>query len=109
MKSALVTRLKRLEGIRAVQCRPPVEFQFGYVIEELPREYTGERHLVAVGQLPDGKYQWEERPGSRPADEDHGEPCIIVHFRIVEPKGRRPVRASSAEQNEIGGPAHRLA
>jgi hypothetical protein len=73
---SLLTRLKRLENVRAAQRWPQIEVQIGYV--KLPPEYTGERHVVTVGRLPDGKYQWEERPGPPPAHEDSGTQIIRV-------------------------------
>ena len=59
---SLLTRLKRLERVRAAERQPPIELQIGY-LKKLPPEYTGERHVATVGRLSDGKYQWEERPG----------------------------------------------
>ena len=67
---ALLKRLQRLEEVRATEHRP-LELQFGY-LEKLPPDYTGERHVVTRGRLPDGNYQWEERPGPRPSNEDEG-------------------------------------
>ena len=78
MKAAILARLKRLEVMRGVPCRPP-EFQVGY-LKELPLQYTGDRHLATVGRDPDGLYHWEERPGPEPADEDQGN---RPPFRVV--------------------------
>jgi hypothetical protein len=82
MKSALLTRLKRLEEDRAVERQHRLEVQFGY-LKELPPEYAGERHLVTVGRLPDGNYQWEERPGARGAEEDEGDGRRILRVVFV--------------------------
>jgi hypothetical protein len=79
MKAALLKRLKHLEEVQATENLPPVEFQVGY-LKSLPAEYTGERHIVTVGRDPDGLYQWEERPGPEPADEDQGN---RPPFRVV--------------------------
>jgi hypothetical protein len=65
MKSALVTRLKRLENAGATDREFRVEVQRGY-LNKLPREYIGERHIVSIGRLPDGNHQFEERPGPEP-------------------------------------------
>jgi hypothetical protein len=54
MRSALLTRLRRLEEVRAVECQHRLPVQFGY-LKELPPEYAGERHLITVRRLPDGK------------------------------------------------------
>jgi hypothetical protein len=80
---SLLTRLKRLEQVRAAQCWPQIEVQIGQYAKKLPPEYTGERHVVTVGRLPDGKYQWEERPGPAPANEDDGDPRTILMVNFV--------------------------
>ena len=83
MRAAL-SRIKRLENVRAAERRPPVELQLGYV-KELPREYTGERHIVTVGRDSDGHYQWEERPGPAPAREDDDNTKTIIMVELVSP------------------------
>ena len=89
---ALLKRLQRLEEVRATEHRP-LELQFGY-LEKLPPDYTGERHVVTLGRLPDGKYQWEERPGLAPANEDEDCSRTIIRINLVEAKhhgaGRTP-------------------
>ena len=82
MKAALLKRLQRLEEVRAAQPRP-LELQFGY-LKKLPPDYTGERHVVTLGRLPDGNYQWEERPG--PANEDEDCSKMIIRINLVEAK-----------------------
>ena len=42
---ALLTRIKRLETVHAIERLRPVELQIGY-LKELPEEYAGERHVV---------------------------------------------------------------
>ena len=79
---SLLTRLKRLERVRAAERLPQFEVQIGYLIK-LPPEHVGERHVVTVGQLPDGKYQWEERPGPAPAIEDDGDARMITRINLV--------------------------
>jgi hypothetical protein len=86
MKS-LLTRLKRLEQIRDVDLgnRRP-EVQLG-CMKKLPPEYTGERHVVTVGQLPNGHYQWEERPGpAPPGSEDDSVGRQLLRVVFVQPK-----------------------
>jgi hypothetical protein len=39
------------------------------------------RHLVTLGQLPDGKYQWEERPGLPPIGEESQNRLIVEFVR----------------------------
>jgi len=84
--------LQRLEEVRATEHRP-LELQFGY-LEKLPPDYTGERHVVTLGRLPDGNYQWEERLGPAPADEDEDCSKTIMGINLVEAKhhgaGRSP-------------------
>jgi len=79
---SLLTRLKRLENVRAAQRLPQVELQIGY-LKKLPPEYTAERHVVTVGRLSDGKYQWEERPGPAPANEDDSAARMIFRINLV--------------------------
>ena len=82
--TSLLTRLKRLENVRAAERLPPVELQIGYV-RELPREYSGERHIVTVGRDSDGAYQWEERPGPAPVREDDDNTKTIIMVELVSP------------------------
>ena len=82
---SLLTRLKRLEHVQAAERWPQIELQIGY-LKKLPPEYVGERHVVTVGQLPDGKYQWEERPGPAPAIEDDGDARTIIRINLVGAK-----------------------
>jgi hypothetical protein len=77
---SLLTRLKRLENVRATQRQPQCELQVGY-LRTLPPEYAGERHMVTVGRLPDGKYQWEERPGAPLGDEDDDHILRVIIMR----------------------------
>jgi hypothetical protein len=84
---ALLTRIKRLETVRAIEHQPPVELQIGY-LKKLPADYLGERHEVTAGRLPDGKYLWEERPGPPPVSEENNRRIIRVIF--VGAKDGRP-------------------
>ena len=62
MKTAVLARLKRLESVRAVeQSHRPFKIEFAY-LKLLPREYSGPRHRVKVGQSPDARNEYEERP-----------------------------------------------
>jgi hypothetical protein len=80
----VLKRLQRLEEVRAAEPRP-LELQFGY-LKKLPPDYTGERHVVTLGRLPDGNYQWEQRPGPAPANEDEDYSKTIVRINLVEAK-----------------------
>jgi hypothetical protein len=87
MKTALLRRVKRLEVVRAVGTRPPLEWQIGY-LKKLPADYTGERHVVTVGRAADGKYRWAERRGAPPASEDLTK--SIFRIFLVRAKDGRP-------------------
>jgi hypothetical protein len=66
MRAALVTRLKRLETVRAVEEGDHLlKIEFAY-LKLLPREYSGPRHIVSVSKRPDGRCDYEERPGEPP-------------------------------------------
>jgi hypothetical protein len=84
---SLLTRLKRLERVRAAERQPPIELQIGY-LKKLPPEYTGERHVVTVRRHTDGTYRWEERPGASPASEDSSK--WIIRSILVGVKDGRP-------------------
>jgi hypothetical protein len=79
---SLLTRLKRLESARSVEQRNgPLTIEFGYVVKRLPPDYSGPRHLVTLGQLPDGKHQWEERAGPPPKGEESQNRLIVEFVR----------------------------
>jgi hypothetical protein len=70
MRSALLPRLKRLETVRAVEeSNRPFRVEFAY-LKLLPRDYDGPRHIVKVGQRPDGRDEYEERPGEAPPNQE---------------------------------------
>jgi hypothetical protein len=69
MKSALLTRLKRLETVRVVEeSHRPLKVEFAY-LKLLPRESEGPHHIVKVGQRPDRRDECEERPGPPPPNQ----------------------------------------
>ena len=73
--------------MHAIELQARVEFQMGY-LKRLPADYAGERHEVAAGRLPDGKYLWEERPGPPPVSEESG--THIIRVILVGAKDGRP-------------------
>jgi hypothetical protein len=98
---SLLTRLKRLENVRAAERRPQVELQIGHYVKQLPPAYTGERHVVTVGRLADGTYHWEERPGAAPANEDDSDARTILRIiPVAVPSGlkRIPQHVIQAER-----------
>ena len=73
-RSALLTRLARLES-RAAVVTHPVKLRFGK-LRRLPRDYEGEKHVVVAKQLPKhGDQEWaefEEVPGPDPNPQERG-------------------------------------
>jgi len=79
---SLLTRLKRLETVRAAEERNRrLKVEFAY-LKLLPREYSGPRHIVKVGQRPDGRDECEERPGEPPPNhaEDQDPNVMKIYF-----------------------------
>ncbi len=86
MSSRLKSRLVRLERIEAVS-RLVIRIRIG-AVKRLPREYTGERHLVVVKQLPPRSpgHEWvefEERPGPEPEQPSGPPDEHIVNICVV--------------------------
>jgi hypothetical protein len=82
VKVAVLARLKRLETVRAIQEGSHLpKFQFAY-LKLLPREYSGLRHIVKVGQRADGRDECEERPGPPPPNQDRSkdENVMTIYF-----------------------------
>jgi hypothetical protein len=72
MRSALLSRLKRLETVQAVEeVNNRLKIEFAY-LKLLPREYSGPRHIVSVCQRPDGRCECEEQPGEPPPNQGGG-------------------------------------
>ena len=93
MKSALLTRLKRLETVRAVeQSHRPFKIEFAY-LKLLPREYSGPRHILPVRQRLDGRDAYEERPAEPPPNHGENQDENVIRLYLV----RAPEAA-----NEIG-------
>ena len=88
MKVAVLGRLKRLETVQGSRLQ---KFEFAY-LKQLPREYSGPRHIVKVGQRPDGD-EYEERSGEPPPDHVEDQDPNVMRLYLV----RTPEAA-----NEIG-------
>ena len=83
MKSTLLTRLKRLETVRAIEeVNRPLKIEFAD-LKLLPREYEGPRHTVKVGQRPDGRYEYEERPGEPPPNHGESQDENVIRLYLV--------------------------
>ncbi len=83
MSMRLKSRLVRLEGIEAAS---RLRIRIGKV-KRLPPEYTGERHLAVVKQLPPNSYgleqvEFEERPGLEPQRSSGPSNERIVYINI---------------------------
>jgi hypothetical protein len=83
----LRSRVEKLEAVSAAGAEEedgigPAQFgpaQFGYM-QELPSDFVGERHTVVVNRLPDGYYEWEERPGPDPTPPEGKGRVYMVTF-----------------------------
>jgi hypothetical protein len=82
-RSALLTRLARLES-RAAVVTHPLKVRFGKL--RLPRDYKGEKHVVVAKQLPKhGDQEWaefEELPGPDPHPQERGR-GVPEYFNVV--------------------------
>jgi len=88
MKS-LLARLKRFESVRAVEeSNRPLKIEFAH-LKLLPREYTGSRHIVSVSKRPDGRCNYEERPGGAPPNQSrvNDENVMTVFFVRAQETG----------------------
>ena len=63
-------RLERLEAVRQQQINV---VRRGALVEILPFDYVGERHLVMTGSADAGQGWFQERPGPGPQLVDFGE------------------------------------
>ena len=90
---SLLTRLKRLETVRAVAERNrPLKIEFAY-LKLLPREYQGPRHVVKVGQRPDGRDECEERPGPPPPNHvEKQDPNVMTIYFVRAPEAGNEIR-----------------
>jgi hypothetical protein len=89
MRSALLARLKRLETVRAVEESDRLlKVEFAY-LKQLPREYSGPRHIVSVSKRPDGRCAYEERPGPPPRNQErrNDENVMTIFFVRAQESG----------------------
>jgi len=89
MKTAVLARLKRLESVRAAEDRDrPLKVEFVY-LKQLPRAYSGPRHIVSVSKRPDGRCDYEERPGEPPPNQSrvNGENVMTIFFVRAQQTG----------------------
>jgi hypothetical protein len=96
MRAALLSRLKRLETVKAVEDSDhPLKVEFAY-LKQLPREYSGPRHIVSVSKRPDGRCEYEERPGKAPPNQSrvNDENVMTIFFVRAQESGNENRYAS---------------
>ena len=82
-------RVKRLETVKAVEDSDrPLKVEFAY-LKQLPRAYSGPRHIVSVSERPDGRCDYEERPGEPPPNQSrvNGENVMTIFFVRAQESG----------------------
>ena len=85
MRSALLARVKRLETVKVVEDSDrPLKVEFAY-LKQLPREYSGPRHIVSVSKRPDGRCEYEERPrpGPPPPNQAEAQDSNVMRVYLV--------------------------
>jgi len=76
-------------GVKAVEeSNRPRKVEFAY-LKQLPREYSGPRHIVSVSKRPDGRCYYEERPGPPPPNQDRSkvENVMTIFFVRAQDTG----------------------
>jgi len=99
MRSAPLARVKRLETVRAAEERDrPLKVEFAY-LKQLPREYSGPRHIVSVSKRQDGRCDYEERPGEPPPNHaEKQDPNVMTIFFVrAQETGSEVENGASAE------------
>ena len=70
MRSALLKRVERLETVQGFQeSDRRLKIEFAY-LKQLPREYSGPRHIVTVCRRLNGREECEERAGEAPPNHE---------------------------------------
>jgi hypothetical protein len=69
-----------VQGFQESNRRLQIEFAY---LKQLPREYTGPRHIVTVGRRPDGREECEERPGEAPPNHETAWDENVLRIYIV--------------------------
>jgi hypothetical protein len=84
--------VKRLETVRVVgQSNQRLKIEFAY-LKLLPREYDGPRHIVSVSKRPDGRCQYEERPGEAPPSQSRvNDENVMTIFFVRAPETRSEI------------------
>jgi hypothetical protein len=75
--------VKRLESARAAEARDrPLKGEFA-CLKLLPREYSGPRRRVKVGKRPDGRDEYEERPGPPAPNQVEDQGTNVLRLYLV--------------------------
>ena len=84
---SLLARVKRLETMKAVEdSNRPLKVEFAY-LKQLPREYSGPRHIVSVSKRADGRCEYEERPGPPPPNHaEKQDPNVMTVYFVRAPE-----------------------
>jgi hypothetical protein len=80
-RSLIRKRLERLEAVRQQQINIVGR---GALVEILPFDYVGERHLVMTGFADAGQDRFQERPGPGPQLVDFGEFAFALGLTTLE-------------------------
>jgi hypothetical protein len=67
--AAADTEASRKESAVEFAAGKVLKVEFAY-LKQLPREYSGPRHIVSVSKRPDGRCHYEERPGEAPPNQE---------------------------------------
>ena len=69
-----------MQDLQESNRRLTIEFAY---LKQLPREYTGPRHMVTVGRRPGGREECEERPGDAPPNHETAPDENVLRIFIV--------------------------
>jgi len=59
-----------------------LKVEFAY-LKLLPREYSGPRYIIKVGQRPDGRDKYEEQPGEPPPNHAEDQDPNVMTIYLV--------------------------
>ena len=67
---------------RVEESNRPFKVEFAY-LKLLPCEYSGPRHIVSVSKRPDGRCEYEERPGEPPPNHAEDQDPNVMRLYLV--------------------------
>lgn len=68
-----------------------------------PREYTGPRHIVAVGRCRDGREECEEQPGEAPPNETARDENVLRIYIVYAAKTTSEISEPNLENGKAIG------